>query len=139
LDEKAAQRQAAAQPDTRPYSLGNRRRGRLLGRTDPNAELVEYAEAWARKIQLNTTIDVVREMAKRPHTSPVVTVSIRRDGSLESVVFTVSSGVPDIDDAVRRIVESQTPYPAFSPALASEFDVIDIRRTWLFDTAVRLQ
>jgi hypothetical protein len=44
----------------------------------------------------------------------------------------------DIDEAVRRIVESQLPYQAFPPALAREYDVIEIRRTWHFDVAVRL-
>ena len=37
------------------------------------------------------------------------------------------------------VVESQTPYQRFPPALARDFDVIEIRRTWQFDTAVRLQ
>jgi outer membrane biosynthesis protein TonB len=67
-----------------------------------------------------------------------VTVAIRHDGSVESVAFVVPSGVADIDDAIRRIVQSQWPYPAFSPALAREFDVIEIRRTWHFDSAIRL-
>jgi hypothetical protein len=35
-------------------------------------------------------------------------------------------------------VRSQTPYQAFPPALAREFDVIEIRRTWHFDMAIRL-
>jgi hypothetical protein len=30
------------------------------------------------------------------------------------------------------------PYTTFTPALAREFDVIEIRRTWYFDAAVRL-
>ena len=68
----------------------------------------------------------------------MVTVAVRSDGSVESVTFVVSSGVAEIDEAIRRIVESQRPYPAFPPALAREFDVIEIRRTWYFDSAVRL-
>jgi len=143
LDEAAARREEATRPtlkpDGRPYSWGSQRRARLLGRTDPNAELVLYAEAWARKVHLNMTFDMVREAAKRPHVSPLVTVAIRRDGAVESVTFVVSSGVPEIDEAVRQIVQSQAPYLPFPPALASEFDVIEIRRTWHFDTAVRLQ
>ena len=110
----------------------------MFGRTDPNAELVLYAEAWARKIQLNMTFPMVREAASRPHTHPVVTVAIRSDGSVESVTFVTSSGVAEIDEAIRRIVQSQMPYPAFSPSLARQFDVIEIRRTWYFDTAIRL-
>jgi hypothetical protein len=125
-------------PSRLPPSSSGARRGRLFGRIDPNAELVLYAEAWARKIQLNMTFDMVREAAKRPHRPPVVTVAIRHDGSVESVAFVVPSGVADIDDAIRRIVQSQWPYPAFSPALAREFDVIEIRRTWHFDSAIRL-
>ena len=143
LDEEAARRQAAStaanQPSTLPYSLSTARRVRLWGRTDPNAELVQYAESWARKIQLNTVVEKIRDLVKRPHTPSMVTVAVRSDGSVESVVFVVSSGVAEIDEAIRRIVESQKPYPAFPRALASQFDVIEIRRTWYFDSGVRLQ
>ena len=119
---------AARQPAALPLSWG----------ADPNAELVLYAQAWARKFELNLTIEMVRDAARQRHASPLVTVAIRQDGSLESVTFLVSSGVAAIDDAIRRIVQSQAPYPAFPPALARDFDVIEIRRTWAFDMAVRL-
>ncbi|HPO19888.1 MAG TPA: TonB family protein, partial [Rubrivivax sp.] len=109
-----------------------------FGRSDANTELVLYAEAWARKIQLNMTFDMVREAAKRPHTPPMVTVAVRSDGSVESVTFVLSSGVPEIDEAVRRIVQSQAPYLPFPPGLLRDFDVIEIRRSWHFDSAVRL-
>jgi outer membrane biosynthesis protein TonB len=46
--------------------------------------------------------------------------------------------VPEIDAAVRRIVQSLAPYPPFPQALARDYDVIEIRRTWSFDVAVRL-
>jgi len=143
LDEEAARRQAAStasnQPSTLPYSLSTARRVRLWGRTDPNVELVQYAEAWARKIQLNTAVEKIREVVKRPHTPSMVTVAVRSDGSVESVIFVVSSGVAEIDEAIRRIVESQKPYSAFPRALSRDFDVIEIRRTWYFDSGVRLQ
>jgi outer membrane biosynthesis protein TonB len=142
LDEEAARREAASTatgvPPRLAPSSSSARRGRLFGRTDHNAELILYAEAWARKIELNMTFDMVREAAKRPHAHPLVTVAIRSDGSVESVTFVMSSGVAEIDDAIRRIVQSQLPYPAFPPGLAREYDVIEIRRTWYFDTAIRL-
>ena len=68
----------------------------------------------------------------------MVTVAIRSDGSVESVTFVVSSGVAEVDEAIRRIVEGQRPYPAFPPGLAGEYDVVEIRRTWHFDMAIRL-
>jgi TonB family protein len=142
LDEEAARREAASndarQPNTLPLSLSTARRVRLWGRTHPKAELVEYAEAWARKIQFNTPVETVRELAKRPHAPAMVTVAVRSDGSVESVTFFVSSGVAQVDEAIRRLVESQKPYPAFPPALAQEYDVIEIRRTWYFDSGIRL-
>jgi membrane protein involved in colicin uptake len=142
LDEEAARRDAAAaaarSPGLLPPSASSMRRGRLLGRSDPNAELVLYAEAWARKIQLNVAIESVRELVSRPHANPVVTVALRRDGTVESISFVVSSGVAELDEGIRRIVQAQAPYQAFSPALAGEYDVIEIRRTWYFDSAVRL-
>jgi outer membrane biosynthesis protein TonB len=142
LDEEAARRAAASEAANlasrlEPSSRGARR-GRLFGRTDPNAELILYAEAWARKIELNMTVERIRDAAKRPHSAPLVTVAIRNDGSVESVTFLLSSGVAEIDDGIRRIVESLLPYPAFPPGLARDFDVIEIRRTWIIDTAVRL-
>jgi outer membrane biosynthesis protein TonB len=68
----------------------------------------------------------------------MVTVAVRSDGSVEAVTFVVASGVPAIDEAIRRIVQSQAPYQQFPPSLAREYDVIEIRRTWYFDMAIRL-
>ena len=134
LDKEAAQREARQLP----LSLSTARRARLWGRVDPNIELVQYAEGWARKIQFNTPVATAREVAKQPHTHPMVTVAIRSDGSVESVTFVVSSGVAQVDDAIRRIVESHAHYQAFPPALAREYDVIEIRRTWHFNDTVSL-
>ncbi len=84
------------------------------------------------------TFDMFREAAKQPHSNPIVTVAIRSDGSVESVTIVLSSGVAALDEAIRRIVDMQKPYQAFPPNLAHEWDVIEIRRTWYFDVAIRL-
>ena len=131
----AVARQSASGPG--PFA-STARRARLFGLTDSNTELVLYAEAWSRKIQLNLGIEQLREATRQPHTAPVVTVAVRSDGSVESVSFVRSSGVPAIDDAVRAIVQAQAPYQQFPLGLAREFDVVEIRRTWYFDTVVRL-
>jgi TonB family protein len=143
LDDEAAQRNAAAAAaagPTRPLLASSPlRRGRLFGLADPDTELVLYAQSWARKIQLNQTFELVREAAGRPHVDPLVTVAVRSDGSIESVSFVRSSGVAELDEAIRRVVQSQLPYQPFPPALAREYDVIEIRRSWHFDMAIRLQ
>lgn len=121
-------------------SSGQRRRT-LIGRTDPDSVLITYAEAWRWKIEMNTTsgtVDLVREARKQPRSDPLVTVALRSDGSVEAVTFNRSSGVAKIDEAIRRVVQGLAPYQAFPPDLAREYDVIEIRRVWTFDTAIRL-
>lgn len=141
LNEEAAQRDAALKNPSRSLlpTVSGLRRGWLFGRADPNADLVQYAEAMSKKFELNMAFDMVREVVKQRHVSPMVTVAIRADGSVEKVTIVVSSGVPAIDDAIRKVVTNQAPYGAFPPALARLYDVIEIRRTWVFDTAIRLQ
>ena len=141
LDAEAAQRDAAANRPSRSLlpGISSLRRGWLYGRANPNAELVQYAETMSRKIEMNMTIDTIRHTVKQPHVQPVVTVALRADGSVEKVTFEVSSGVPAVDEIIRNVVASQASYGAFPPALARQYDVIEIRRTWIFDTAIRLQ
>lgn len=134
LDEEAARRDAERQrPDWAPA-----RRGRLFGRTDANVELAAYGEAWARKIENNLSPEQLRELTRQPAGDAVVTVAVRSNGSVEAVTLVRSSGVPAVDEAITRIVRSLENYPAFSPALLRDYDVVEIRRTWHVDTAVRL-
>jgi TolA protein len=137
--ESAGRDRAGSAPGVPPPTVSGLRRGWLFGRSDPNQDLVQYAQAMGRKIELNRTLDMVREAVKQPHTQPVVTVAVRADGSVEKVTFETSSGVAAIDDGIRKIIASQAPYGPFPPALARQYDVVEIRRTWLFDVAVRLQ
>jgi hypothetical protein len=141
LNEEAAQRDAALKNPSRSLlpTVSGMRRGWLFGRVDPNADLVQYADAISKKFELNMAFDMVREVAKQRHVPPMVTLAIRADGSVEKVTFVVSSGVPAIDEAIRNVVAKHAPYGAFPPNLARQYDVIEIRRTWIFDTAIRLQ
>ncbi len=132
---------AARIPVMQAATSSGLRRRTLIGRTDPDSVLVMYAENWRRKIELNTTsetIDLLREAKKQPRADPLVTVALRSNGTVEAVTFNRSSGVAKIDEAVRRTVQNLAPYQAFPPDLAREYDVIEIRRVWTFDTAIRL-
>jgi len=142
LDEERARREDlradGRPPATLPLSLSNARRVRLWGRSHANAELVRYSEAWEQKIQMNIPVDMVRQVTKNVRTNPMVTVAVRRDGSVESIDFVTSSGAPDVDEAIRRLVKTLEHYQPFSPELARDYDVIEIRRTWHFDVGLRL-
>ncbi|RZJ08968.1 MAG: TonB family protein [Rubrivivax sp.] len=138
LDEEAARRDAQRDNERQRPDWAPARRGRLFGRTDANAELTAYGEAWGRKIENNLSPEQVREVTRQASGDAVITVSVRSNGSVESITVVRSSGVAAVDDAITRIVRSQENYPAFPPALLRDFDVVEIRRTWHFDTALRL-
>ncbi len=125
------------QPHAGP--MESARRTVLYGRTAKDLRLQMVAEGWRQKVEQNAPLDVLQAAKNGPYENPVVTVALRRDGSIESVVINRSSGVPAIDNAVRRIVMMLSPFAPFSSDLAADYDVIEIRRIWTFDTAVRLQ
>lgn len=114
------------------------RRRTLIGRTDADIVAMMYAERWRQRVEFNAPLDVLKQAKVGPYENPVVTVSVRSDGSVEAVTINRSSGLPAIDEAVRRIVLMLAPYPAFPSDLALDYDVLDIRRVWSFETAVRL-
>jgi outer membrane biosynthesis protein TonB len=97
-----------------------------------------YAEGWRQKIELNASLELLNGATAGTYVNPVVTVALRRDGSVESVVFNRSSGSQDVDAAVRRIIVLLSPYTPFPADVAQDYDVIEIQRVWTFDKAVRL-
>jgi outer membrane biosynthesis protein TonB len=54
------------------------------------------------------------------------------------VSFARSSGREDIDRAVQSIVRLNARYSAFPPNIAAQYDVIEIRRVWVFDDNLRV-
>lgn len=118
--------------------LESSKRRTLLGLPSQDLRLRMLAEGWRQKVEQNAPIDVLHAAKSGPYENPVVTVALRRDGSLESVVINRSSGVAAIDNAVRRIVLMLSPFAPFPPDLAVDYDVIEIRRIWTFDVALRL-
>ena len=82
--------------------------------------------------------ELLRDAKKQPYADPIVSVALRSDGSVEGVTFNRSSGVPELDESIRRTVMRLGPYGEFPPDLAREYDVIEIRRVWTLDSAIRL-
>ena len=107
-------------------------------RNDRHVAARIYAESWRQKVEQSASLDLLKGIAPGSYENPVVTVALNPDGTVESVVFNKSSGLPAVDDAVRKIVQSLAPFRPFSPDLSQDFDVVEIRYTWTFDAAVRL-
>ena len=114
------------------------RRRSILGGIDRDIGVRMYIESWRAKIERNGNLNIPPSARTRSHEDPIVTVAVRSDGSVESVFIHRSSGLREVDDAVRRIAQLYSPYSAFPPALARVYDVIEIRHIWYFSDTLRL-
>ncbi|WP_136420223.1 TonB family protein [Herbaspirillum sp. ST 5-3] len=116
----------------------NPRRRSIFGGGNLDVGLMMYIESWRLKIERNGRLNYSQTAKDKARGDPIVTVSIRSDGSVEDVVINRSSGRPELDAAVRRIIKLNERYAAFPPNLARQYDVIDIRRVWNFDEVLRI-
>jgi hypothetical protein len=132
-----AARDQVLKPPGSPVTLENpRRRAILSGERDVSLRM--YVDSWRGKIERSGAVNYRPSATWRAHENPVVTVAIRSDGTLEDVWIHKSSGVRELDDAVRRIARLHAPYSKFPPDLARQYDVIEIRRVWFFQDTLRI-
>ena len=120
-----------------PGSVSGPRRRSVFG-VERDVVMRSYVDSWRWKIERFGALNYRPSAAWRALDNPVVTVAIRSDGSLESVHIHKSSGVRELDETVRRIAARYAPYSAFPPALALQYDVIEIRRVWFFDDTLKI-
>ena len=66
-------------------------------------------------------------------------MSIRRDGTVDSIEVNRSSGFRVLDQAAVRIVELAAPFAPFPPDIARDTDVLSITRTWSFTSGDQFQ
>jgi TonB family protein len=97
-----------------------------------------YLDSVRQKIERNATISEAQLPSRTVHTDPVVSIAIRSDGSVEDVAILRSSGRPDVDEIVRRVVRLNARYAAFPANVAANYDVIELRRIWTFAGVLRL-
>ena len=61
----------------------------------------------------------------------VITIAIRRDGSVEDLRIVQSSHTPMLDDAAMRIAKLAEPYAPL-PETQENIDILHVTRTWQF-------
>lgn len=93
-----------------------------------------YEQSYQQKIEMVGTNNFP-EIAKNPAylgRRVMLTVSIRSDGSLESIEVSRSSGVKALDDAAQNIVKMSAPFAAFPEKMRRNLDILSIVRTMIF-------
>ena len=92
----------------------------------------EYLRRWVDRAERVGNLNYPEAARQRGLSGQVVmSIGIRRDGSVESSQVLVSSGQPVLDQAALRIAKLAQPYPAL-PKTADNIDVLNVVRTWNF-------
>ncbi len=93
----------------------------------------QYKRDWESKVERVGNLNYP-EIAVKPNFSATLTmdVGIKADGSIASMRITQSSGIPELDEAAKKIVQMSAPFPPLPAALLKELDVLLITRVWKF-------
>ncbi|HUN92454.1 MAG TPA: TonB family protein [Burkholderiaceae bacterium] len=91
-----------------------------------------YFEDWRARVERIGNEHYPEEARGKIYGELLMSVTIRKDGSLVDAVIEQSSGSPVLDRAARRIVKLAAPFPPFPPEIARDTEELVIPRTWIF-------
>lgn len=92
----------------------------------------DYLRRWVDRAERIGNLNFPEAARQRGLSGQVVmSIGIRRNGSVESAQVLVSSGQPILDQAALRIAKLAQPYPPL-PKSSDEIDVLNVVRTWNF-------
>lgn len=102
-----------------------------------SASTTEYAWAtylseWVKRVERVGNLNYPDE-ARRRHLAGkvVITIAIRRNGTVERMQIVQSSGIPLLDSSALRIAKLAEPYAPL-PNTEENPDILHVTRTWLF-------
>ncbi len=93
----------------------------------------QYIKNWDRKVERIGNLNYP-EINGSSDFSGVLTmeVGINRDGQIYDIKIVTSSGVPELDEAAKRIVRISAPFAPLPEQLTEQLDVLSIQRVWSF-------
>jgi len=109
-----------------------RPRKRFIGANAREYRFAQYEEDWRAKIERVGTVNYPAEARGKLYGTLRLTVTIRPDGSVESIDLDRSSGLKILDQAAFRIVQMAGPFAAFPASIRRDTDLLVITRTWFF-------
>jgi len=91
-----------------------------------------YLRGWVDRVERVGNLNYPDEARRRRLSGQVViSIAIRRDGSVENSEIVISSGTPLLDASALRIAELAEPYPPL-PKTGEDPDILHVTRTWAF-------
>lgn len=121
-----------AQIDKRHEEYQKRPRKQFIGANASEYRFAQYEEDWRNKVERVGTLNYPAEARGKMYGNLRLEVTIKPDGSVDSVRLDRSSGLKVLDDAAFRIVRMAAPYGEFPPDIRKDTDLLVITRTWFF-------
>ena len=91
-----------------------------------------YLRAWVDRAERVGNLNYPDEArARRLGGQVVITVGVRRDGTVESSRILQSSGTPLLDETALRVIRLAQPFPPL-PSTEDDIDILQVTRTWVF-------
>uniref|UniRef100_UPI000ADA121A TonB family protein n=1 Tax=Stenotrophomonas pictorum TaxID=86184 RepID=UPI000ADA121A len=122
----------AAEVHLRSEQYAKRPNRKFVSASTREYAYANYLRAWVDRAERVGNLNYPDEARQRRLGGQVViTVGVRRDGSVESSRILRSSGVPLLDAAALRVIELAKPFPAL-PKTDDNIDILQVTRTWVF-------
>jgi protein TonB len=111
-----------------------------IGARTQEYRYAQYVEDWRSKVERIGNLNYPQQARdQKIYGKLVLTISIRADGSVESIEINRSSGQRILDAAAQHIVKLAAPYAPFPPDIRKETDILSITRTWMFTNKDQLE
>jgi len=121
-----------AQIDRQIDEYQKRPRKKFIGARAAEYRFAQYEEDWRMKVERIGSVNYPAEARGKAYGNLRLTVTIRADGTVESIELDRSSGLKVLDAAAFRIVKMATPFAAFPADIRRDTDLLVITRTWFF-------
>jgi len=121
-----------AQIDRQIEEYQKRPRKKFIGARAAEYRFAQYEEDWRMKVERIGSLNYPAEARGKFYGNLRLTVTIRADGTIESIELDRSSGLKVLDAAAFRIVKMATPFAAFPADIRRDTDLLVITRTWFF-------
>src|SRR5438270_765118 len=127
-----------AQIDKQLDDYQQRPRKKFIGANAAEYRYAQYEEDWRAKVERVGTVNYPAEARGKLYGNLRLTVTIRPDGSVDSIELDRSSGLKVLDAAAYKIVRMAGPFAAFPPTIRRDTDLLVITRTWFFGQGDKL-
>ena len=122
----------AAEIERQSAAYAKRPKRKFVSASTKEYEYAAYLRAWVARVERIGNLNYPDDARRRSLEGQLVmTVAVRRDGTVERIDIVQSSGHPILDEAALRIVRLAEPFAPI-PETDENIDILHVTRTWQF-------